>query len=540
MRVSTSQIYTLANIGMSNAQQAVNKTSEQMSTQKRVLSPADDPVAATMILRLNQTIARTEQFDKNIDVAQNNLDQEEAALNSVVNLLQRMRELAVKAGNTGVLTPQDYQSIAAEVDSRIDELLGLQNTRNVSGQYIFGGHQGNTQPFTMDEAGNLAYHGDEGQLEIQISESVSVPVADSGKRLFMDIQSNHNTFVTHASESNRADPPARISAGEIIDQEAYDEFFPSDMKVSFNSPEALSPAAANFTITDRATGKVLLENEPYQPGKPVELNGLRFHITGQPQSGTPATPGSIDFGTVGAVNFGAPPGSPASIKVSVGGVSETLILDRNVTNAADLAAALSSSTDNVPGSGAANNAAKLANLGITVDNNGFSAASGLNVTVGSGSAATDTALGFSTQNDGTSSTNGESARPGDSFFVEATDKESLITTLSRFSEAMRSVEANPESKAELGEVVAKTLGNLDNALTNVISVQGELGARLNTLESGRNINADAQLYNSEVLSQVQDLDYAKASTRLAMESFVLQAAQQSFVKVSKLSLFNFL
>lgn len=537
MRVSTSQIYTLANIGMANAQSAVNKTNEQISSGKRVLSPADDPVAATSILRLNQMIARTEQFDKNIDVAQNNLDQEEVALNGVVNLVQRMKELAVKAGNTGVLTPQDYQSIAAEVDSRIDELMGLQNTRNASGQYIFAGHQGNTQPFTMNDAGNLNYHGDEGQMRIQISESVSVPVGDSGKRLFMDIQSNHNTFVTRASESNRADPPARISAGEIVDQEAYDEFFPTDMKISFNAPEAMSPAAPNFTITDRATGKVLMANEPYQPGQPVELHGMRFHITGQPQAGEAATPGSIDFGTVGSVNFAA---SPASIEVSVGGVSETLILDRPVSNAADLAAALNSSIETVGGSGAANNAAKLANLGITVDNNGFSAANGLNITVGSGSAATDAALGFPTQNQGTSSTNGEPARPGDSFFVEATDKESLIATLSRFSEAMRSVEANPESKAKLGEVVAKTLGNLDNALTNVISVQGELGARLNTLESGRDTNADAQLYNSEVLSQIEDLDYAEASTRLAMESFVLQAAQQSFVKVSKLSLFNFL
>lgn len=537
MRVSTSQIYTSANIGMSNAQSAVNKTSEQISSQKRVLSPADDPVAATSILRLNQVIARTEQFDKNIDVAQNNLDQEEVALDGVVNLVQRMKELAVKAGNTGVLTPQDYQSIATEVDSRIEELMGLQNTRNSSGQYIFAGHQGSTQPFTMDDAGNLDYHGDEGQLRLQISDSVSVPVSDSGKRLFMDIQSGHNTFATRASESNRADPPARISAGEIVDQEAYDESFPTDMKVSFNSPEALSPSAANFTITDRATGKVLMANEPYQPGKPVELNGLRFHITGQPQSGEAATPGSIDFGAVGAADFSTTQGS---IKVSVGGVSETLVLDRNVTNATELAAALNSSTDNVGGSGAANNAAKLANLGITVDNNGFSAANGLDIKISSGSAATDTALGFPTQNQGTSSTNGEPARSGDSFFVEATDKESLITTLSRFSEAMRSVQSDPESKAKLGEVVAKTLGNLDNALTNVSSVQGELGARLNTLESGRNSNADAQLYNSEVLSQIEDLDYAEASTRLAMESFALQAAQQSFVKVSKLSLFNFL
>jgi len=64
MRVSTSQIYNIATLGMSQAQAAVTKTQEQMATGKRVLSPADDPVAATTILQLNQELSRTEQLRK--------------------------------------------------------------------------------------------------------------------------------------------------------------------------------------------------------------------------------------------------------------------------------------------------------------------------------------------------------------------------------------------------------------------------------------------------------------------------------------------
>jgi len=62
MRVSTSQIYNIATLGMNQAQAAVVKTQEQISTGKRVLSPADDPVAATSILQLNQELSRTEQY----------------------------------------------------------------------------------------------------------------------------------------------------------------------------------------------------------------------------------------------------------------------------------------------------------------------------------------------------------------------------------------------------------------------------------------------------------------------------------------------
>src|SRR5688572_8664569 len=115
MRVSTSQIYSIANIGMRDAQVAVDKTSQQISSGKRVLSPADDPVAATAILMLNQDLARTTQFSKNIDSGNNNLALEDTALQSVISLVQRLKELSVSAGNTAVLTSSDYKAIAAEV-----------------------------------------------------------------------------------------------------------------------------------------------------------------------------------------------------------------------------------------------------------------------------------------------------------------------------------------------------------------------------------------------------------------------------------------
>jgi flagellar hook-associated protein 3 FlgL len=105
---------------------------------------------------------------------------------------------------------------------------------------------------------------------------------------------------------------------------------------------------------------------------------------------------------------------------------------------------------------------------------------------------------------------------------------------------MKTVDDSPESKAALGEIVAKTLGNLTNALTNITSVQGEVGSRLNTLESSKDLNLDVTLFTKQVLSSLQDLDYADASIQLSMQSFVLSAAQQSFVKVSQLSLFTYL
>lgn len=523
MRVSTSQIYNIANIGMAKAQSAVTRTDEQISSGKRILSPADDPVAATTILKLTQELSRIEQYNKNITVAENNLNLEEVSLDSVVDLIHRMKEISVAAGNTAVLTAEDYKAYAAEIDSRIEELLNLQNTRSASGQYIFSGYQGSTQPFVNDGGGNYSYHGDEGQLRLQASSSVSVPVSDSGKRLFEDIPSGHNTMNTMANPANRSVPAAIVSVGVVVDQEAFDRLFPEDMVVSFNANSAVAPAAANYTITERSSGKVLVANAPYTPGSEIEINGVRLNISGSPMPPEAATQ-PFNFNAAAApIDFAA---NPTTLTVSVGGRVETLDLNQIVNNATDFAAAL-----NTPP-----NDTKLANLGLTVTAAGFVSASGKNITLRNGNADIDNATGLNTTA-GVTSTNGKA---GDSFFVESTNKQSLITTLSRLSIAMKNVKDTPDSKAELQKIVERSLVNLGNALTNISSVQGEVGARLNTLESSTNLNLDTKLYSDKVLAQLRDLDYAEASTRLQMETFVLSAAQQSFVKVSQLTLFSYL
>jgi flagellar hook-associated protein 3 FlgL len=536
MRVSTSQIYTIANIGMRDAQVAVDKTNQQLSSGKRVLSPADDPVAATAILMLNQELARTTQFSKNIDTADNNLSLEDTTLQSVVTLITRLKELAVRAGNTATLTPSDYKAISAEVDSRLGELMNLQNTRNASGQYIFAGFQSETQPFVNNGGGNYSYQGDEGQLYIQASNSVSIAVSDSGKKIFMDIPSSHNTFTTLASSSNKATPPAIITVGDVYDQIAFDKLFPENMVVTFNANSAVAPASPNYTITERSTGKVLVDKQLYVSGQDIEVSGAKFSILGSPQGGVPAVPATLPFSFASAATF-AP---PEPITIIVGNVTETLYLDRNVNNATDLAAALSSTTDNIPGSGAASNASKLASLGLTVTAAGLVSATGLNITVKGGSANTNNVTGLTTTGVGTISADGVVAKGGDQFIIESTKNQDVLTTVSRFSVAMKGLDGTQQSKDALANIIAKTIANFDNVVTNLSSVQGEVGARQNMLESTKDLNLDLKLNNQEVLLKLEDLDFAEASTRLQMQTFVLSAAQQSFIRVSDLSLFKFM
>ncbi len=658
MRVSTSQIYSIATIGMRDAQVAVDKTNQQISSGKRVLSPADDPVAATAILMLNQELARTSQFGKNIDTANNNLTLEDTTLQSVVSLVQRLKELAVSAGNSAVLSKSDYKAIAAEVDSRLEELMNLQNTRNASGQYIFAGFQSETQPFLSNGGGNYSYQGDEGQLRIQASTSVTVAVSDSGKKVFMDIPSSHKTFNTSANPYNKASPAAIISVGDVYDQGDFDKLFPEDMLVTFNANSAVVPPSPNYTVTERSSGKVLVDKQLYVSGQDIKINGAKFAISGSPYFGVGATPATVAmssaaFAAAAAVDkdFSVTPGF---VDITVGSVTERLILDQNFTTNTgasaldDLVTALGGATDStfyttVPfdTSTAAANYKKLQNLGLSLSDAGtFTSATGLNITIKNAStAAISTITGLATQGSGTttpnipfvfsggpytfsaspetiditvngktetlvlstdvtdaaslaaavnnstnafalaklgvvatdlgfssinnsvitlsngganvyaamgisgssaSSSQGVLAVPGDKFVIESTQNQGLLTTVSRFSEAMKAADGTQQSKDELAKIIAKTLTNFENVITNIASVQGDVGARQNMLESTQELNLDIELNSKIVLSQLEDLDYAEASTRLQMQSFVLSAAQQSFIKISELSLFRYM
>ncbi|MGN0921688.1 MAG: flagellar hook-associated protein FlgL [Cellvibrio sp.] len=525
MRVSTSQIYNIANVGMTQAQSSVTKTQEQMASGKKHLSPADDPVAAAGLLRLKTELSRIEQFGKNIDIAQNNLELEESTLASVETLLQRMRQIGIAAGNTAVLTADDYKAYAVEIETRIQELFNLQNTRNASGQYIFAGYQSGSPAFATDGGGNYSFAGDQGSMSVQVSALVSITAYDSGARVFEDIPSGHNTFRTRASESNQAVPPAIISVGNVVDQEAFDKLYPNDLKVTFNRS---GTGEVTYDVTEQPSGKKLVMAEPYQAGQDIEVAGARFHIVGTPYAGEPAKPATFDFAGIAPMDF---TGAARTITLQVGSQTETFTLDTNITSAAELATALG---------GTAENAAKLERLGLTVDANGLSSPSGANISLRSGSPETDTLFGVATQGQGTITTNGQRALEGDSFFAESTDKESILTTLSRMAQAMRAVENNSESKAELSKMVSKSVTNLTNAISNITVMQGEVGARLNTIESSKALNLDVKLSTQTVISSMESLDYADATIQLKMQTLVLEAAQQSFSKVSQLTLFNYL
>jgi flagellar hook-associated protein 3 FlgL len=184
MRISTSWSQQMAVNSMFDQQSKLQQTQMQLSTGKKILAPSDDPAAAARIIDLNQSIKQTEQYQSNIDTARQRLDLQDGVLKSAVDVLARIKELGVQ-GLNDTNSPTDRAAIATEMTSLNEHLVGLANTKNSNGEYLFSGFKSTTQPFSKNTVtGGYTYAGDSNQRSIQISESRQIADGDPGINVF--------------------------------------------------------------------------------------------------------------------------------------------------------------------------------------------------------------------------------------------------------------------------------------------------------------------------------------------------------------------
>ncbi|WP_335340304.1 flagellin [Collimonas fungivorans] len=98
----------------------------------------------------------------------------------------------------------------------------------------------------------------------------------------------------------------------------------------------------------------------------------------------------------------------------------------------------------------------------------------------------------------------------------------------------------PAAKAQLQNSLSTANVKLSNSLDNVLTVRSSVGSRMQELDT-LNTNGDARnLADKSYLSDIQDLDYTSAITELYQRQMALQATQQTFVQIRKISLLNYL
>ena len=186
-RLSTMAFYDRSVAQMTAASERLEKAQTQVATGKRIQTGADDPLQAPIAVKLREAISRREGFQSNIDAARRSLALTETGLGAMSDILIRLREITVQAGD-GTLNASDRESLAVEVRAQMDSLMAQMNTKDSDGQYLYSGFKGDTEPFVKQLDGSVIFAGDAGKREIQIAENLSINTRPNGRDTFTRIE----------------------------------------------------------------------------------------------------------------------------------------------------------------------------------------------------------------------------------------------------------------------------------------------------------------------------------------------------------------
>ena len=152
MRITNKMITNNASGNINGNKVLVDKTNTQMTTQKKIARPSENPVIAIRSLRLQTTLNKVNQYyEKNIPDAESWMDVTETALTNIKDLLKNMRTLCVN-GSTGTLTEDDRSTILTQLKSLQSQVYAEGNA-DYAGRTVFTGYRTNkTLTFTNNDS----------------------------------------------------------------------------------------------------------------------------------------------------------------------------------------------------------------------------------------------------------------------------------------------------------------------------------------------------------------------------------------------------
>jgi len=269
MRISTVGFQNDALAQMEALEADLSQTQSQLSTGLQLQNAADNPTGMAQVNELNVQLSASQQYVTNGQAASANMTLEEQALTQATNVLQSAQSLAVQANNTSLST-SERQNIAAQLQQQLQQLVGIANSTDSNGNYLFGGYASSTQPFA--QSGNsVTYSGADAVNQIQISADQRVSGGDTGASVFMNIPAGNGTFTTAAGSGNTG--TASIDAGSVTNLSAW---VPDTYTISFTSP-------TQYQVTNSAN--TVVASGTYSSPGTIAFNGVQVTVSGTPAAG---------------------------------------------------------------------------------------------------------------------------------------------------------------------------------------------------------------------------------------------------------------
>jgi flagellar hook-associated protein 3 FlgL len=397
MRVSSTWLHQQGVLQMQKQQVAMAKTQNQLASNQKWTSAADDPAGFAAAQGLDQLIAQTKQYTSSGQAALQRLQIGEDAIANGIGLLQHVRELVVQA-NSGSQSLESRKVIAQELAGIREQLLGIANTDDGTGRYLFAGSSDGQVPFSWSGSA-VSYNGDQTAISAQIGSQRAVVQNDTGDSIFMGVATGNGTFGVSAAAGNSGS--AIVGQATLTDAAAWDG---GSYTLSFDG-------AGGYQVFD--SGSNVIQSGSYSNGATISFRGAAL--------------------TVG--------GSPAA---------------------------------------------------------------------------------------------------GDSFALQPSSTQDIFALVDQLASLVAQPQASEAQRAKVQTALQQGLAGLQNAEDRMSGIRAGMGHRMNAIEDALSVAAAQNEHATTAVADLRDLDYADAISRLKLQMTALEAAQQTFVQVSGLSLFNFL
>lgn len=172
IHTSTSAFYERSLMGLQGLRAEAEHLQASLSSGQRLAASADDPVAASRLRQLARSNSLSTIDTANAQRATSDLQLTDGALSSFAAYVTRVKELAIQA-STATLSPAQRASIGAEITAIRQNVIGLANSRDMSGHALFGGETAGAA-YAIDGAGNASYAGTAAAGELPLGDGQTV------------------------------------------------------------------------------------------------------------------------------------------------------------------------------------------------------------------------------------------------------------------------------------------------------------------------------------------------------------------------------
>jgi len=269
MRVTQSLEQSQFIAAIDQLQSTISQNENEVSSGLAFTAPSQDPTAAGEVINLDQALSQSQQYTSDANSAQTSLQTENTALTQLQNQLQSLSSLALEA-NSGTESSQNLSAIAAQITQIQSSLLGLANTQDGNGNYIFAGYATQTQPFALTASG-ASYAGDQGQPQIQVAAGQTIAIGDNGSAVFNEIKTGNGTFTVTAAGGNTG--TGVVGTSTVADPSAVTG---TDYTIKFSNPTTYQVLDPNNAVVAAGT---------YTSGQTIAFGGLQVTLSGAPAAG---------------------------------------------------------------------------------------------------------------------------------------------------------------------------------------------------------------------------------------------------------------